>query len=102
MTDYEFRHSTLRSISERKKILEEQEKYQEDLNQFIPWDIGRHVRIAITSSFDKKIKYPDNPLSTKEVVVEDMELSEDEKQMWLNKWFGKLEMMGEKHKTGKT
>lgn len=66
--------------------------------EFAAWLTGLYVRSAITSSFNRKSKYPENPLKEKEVVVEDMELTEDEKTIWSQRWLNKLTAMADKNK----
>lgn len=52
----------------------------------------------------KKNKYPDNPLTQQEeeyIVVDDMELSEEEKEAYTKMWFERLEGMANKNKLSK-
>ena len=60
------------------------------------WLSGLYVLNAIGCSFSKKAKYPDNPMIHKRVVVEDMVLTEEEKEKYRKELFGKLKHMGRK------
>lgn len=103
MTEHEFRHSTLKYITKRIEArLEEKESHAKEL-EFLAWRTGYYVMPAIAVVFGNKgkNKYPDNPLKEKTVVVEDMELTEEEKEEWRSRIFGKLKDMGDKLKKNK-
>lgn len=65
------------------------------------WLTGAYVKMAVAGFLDKRNKYPDNPLEEKQVIVEDMELTEEEKEMWREKLFAKLHGMAQKNKKNK-
>lgn len=79
---------------------ENQVKYIE----FQSWLTGAYVLRAIGCAMSKKNKYPDNPLTQQEeeyIVVDDMELSEEEKEAYTKMWFERLEGMANKNKLSK-
>lgn len=69
--------------------------------EHLAWLTGAYVMHSIGASFSKKIKYPDSPLSEKQVVVEDMELTEEEKEAGLQNLMAKLQGMADKFKKNK-
>lgn len=74
----------------------EREKQKQKQMEYYAWLTGYFNQFAIGASISKKIKYPSNPLEEKNVIVEDMELTEDEKIIWRNKLFGRLKKMSNK------
>lgn len=80
----------IEAFAERKKKEWESLEYQ-------AWISGYYVMRGVAHIMSKKNKYPDNPLKVEEVVVEDMELTEEEKEFYTDKLFGKLMAMKEKH-----
>lgn len=48
---------------------------------------------AIACSFSRKHKYPKNPLHQEQVVVEDMVLTEDEKEYYRDQFVKRLQRM---------
>lgn len=54
---------------------------------------------AIGCMFSKHSKYPKNPLLQQEeyVVVEDMDLTEEDKEKYTQMWFDRLQSMADKN-----
>lgn len=98
MSYRDFMHSTMTDIRQRIEVYREDKENEAKELEFKAWLSGLYVRNAITSSFNKKSKYPDNPLKVKEVVVTDMVLTEEEKAEWSQRWLNKLTGMMEKNK----
>lgn len=98
MTKDEFFHSTLNDVYMRVMAHKEKEEAEAQKLEYLAWLAGAFNMSAIGSSFSKKIKYPESPLKENYVVVEDMELTEEEKIEWQNKLFAKLQGMAKKHK----
>lgn len=86
---------TIDGFSKRRKNAWEKAEYES-------WLTGYYVLRAIGCAFSKKNQYPKNPMQEETIVVEDMELTEDEKQMYTEKLFDKLIGMMEKHENHKT
>lgn len=72
----------------------ERKKNEEEMIEHQSWLNGYYTMYAIGSNLSKKIKYPKNPLEEEMVIVEDMELTEDEKISWRKKIFSKLKNIG--------
>ena len=66
--------------------------------EYQAWLTGKYVQYAIGASFSRKNKYPKNPMEEEKVIVEDMELTEEEKAFYTEKLFEKLENMAEKNR----
>lgn len=86
----------------RMDAYKEQKEEEAKKLEFSAWRNGIYVLNAIGAAFGgNKHKYPDNPLEEKTVVVEDMELTEEEKREWTMKLFGKLQKMADENKKAK-
>lgn len=73
MSRREFLHSTMADIRQRIEIYKEDKKNEARELEFKAWLNGLFVRSAIVSAFNKKGKYPDNPLNQEEPVnIEEM------------------------------
>lgn len=72
----------------------ERKKNEIELIEHQSWLNGYFTMHAIGANFSKKIKYPKSPLEEERVVVEDMELTEEEKVDWRNRIFSRLQEMG--------
>ncbi len=77
MTKKEFLHSTLADIQERLEKYKREKEYEMKLMEYQSWIHGIFNRAAIVSSFNKRAKYPENPLET-EQPVDISKLSPDE------------------------
>lgn len=66
MTEKEFRHSTLRDIDYRIEAYMNEKEYRAKEIEYQSWLTGIFVMDAIGCCFDKKHKYPENPLITRE------------------------------------
>lgn len=100
MSKKEFLHSTMRDINLRIENYREEKEYEVKKLDYLAWRIGTFTIPAVGMVLDTKhkVKYPKNPLEVEEVIVEDMELTEEEKIEWTNKLFSKLTSMANKHK----
>ena len=77
MSYREFMHSTMTDIRQRIEVYREDKVNEAKELEFKAWLSGLYVRNAITSSFSKKSKYPENPLNREEPI--DIEkMTEDE------------------------
>lgn len=76
----------------------DRKKNEIELAEHQSWMNGYYTMHAIGANLSKKIKYPKSPLEEERVIVEDMELTEEEKETWRNKLFNKLQNMGNKCK----
>lgn len=95
---FDFFHMTLATVKMHIHVFAKRKQEEMELIEYKAWLNGYFVMYATGANFSKKIKYPENPLKENRVVVEDMELTEEEKIEWKNKIFGKLYKMGEKVK----
>lgn len=95
MTEKEFRHSTMRDINLRLKAYKQEKEYKEKEIEYKSWLTGFYVQCAISSCFSKKAKYPENPLKQK-VVVENMDLTEEEKERYRREFLERLQRMEKK------
>lgn len=89
---------TLATVKMHIQIFAKRKREEIEMIEYKAWMNGYYVMYATGANFSKKIKYPENPTEEKQIVVEDMELTEEEKTEWKNKIFGKLHKMGEKVK----
>ena len=98
MTKEEFLHSTMKDVELRIELYKEQNEYKLDTIHHLAWLIGNYDMHAINASFSKRGKYPKSPLEKKEVVVEDMVLTEEEKEFYTKRFMAKLKFMANKNK----
>lgn len=63
MNKKEFYHSTPNDILSRIDIHNENQEYRIKEIEYQAWISGIFVKAAIASSFDKKYKYPENPIA---------------------------------------
>lgn len=66
--------------------------------EYQSWLTGYYTMYAIGSNISRKIKYPKNPMEEERVVVEDMELTEEEKIIYQEQLFNRLLLMSNKRK----
>lgn len=97
MSKKEFLHSTMRDVNIRIENYKEEKEYEVKKMEHLAWMTGAFMQHAIAAAFSKKAKYPESPLKEKEVVVEDMELTEEEKEEWRKRLLSKLHGMAQKH-----
>ena len=79
------------AISEIEKAYIDRIKDKREHDEQMAWLNGQYVRAAIISAFDKKVKYPKNPIEEKELKRTDF--TDDEKEKYVNMLFGNLEEM---------
>lgn len=75
---------------------ENQKKSWEKI-EYQSWLNGYYVMNAVGANFSRRVKYPENPLKKEAVVVEDMELSEEEKTYYTEKLFERLQRMKDRN-----
>ena len=100
MTEKEFRHSTIKEINIRLKKYKEENEYKVKELEYHSWLTGLYVKNAIASCFDKKVKYPKNPIEEKEA-VQDMEFTEAQADFYRNQFLKRLQRMEAKFNTAK-
>lgn len=61
--------------------------------EYQSWLSGMYVMNAIAASFSRKHKYPKNPMEQKQVVQEDLELTEEQKDYYRNQFVKQLQRM---------
>lgn len=61
--------------------------------EYNAWMNGWYVMNAIACSLNKKHKYPENPLKKKQIIVDDMELTEEEKDNYRMQFLKRLQRM---------
>lgn len=98
MTKEEFFHSTLTDVYMRITAYRDREEAEAQKLEYLAWLAGVYNTTGIGTLFSEKAKYPESPLKENYVIVEDMELTEEEKVEWQNKLFAKLQGMANKHK----
>lgn len=76
----------------------ERKKNEIELSEHQSWMNGYYTMHAIGANLSKKIKYPKSPLEEERIVVEDMELTEEEKNNWRKKIFSRLQDIGKEYK----
>lgn len=84
---------SMRSIKLEIEGFQDRKKNEWERTEYQSWLTGYYTLRGTSMLFSKKNKYPENPLSVKEVVVEDMELTDEEKDEWAMKWLDRLERM---------
>lgn len=102
MSKYEFMHSTLTDIHKRIEVYKESKEEEHKKLEYLAWRIGTYTIPAVGFVMDTKhrVKYPKNPIIDEEVVVEDMELTDEQKEEWTNKWIDRLSIMTNKNLQG--
>lgn len=100
MTESEFRHSTLSQINMRLRRYKKEKEYHAKEIEYQSWLTGLYVQNAIASCFDKKAKYPKNPLEEQEV-VQDMDLTEDQADFYREQFLKRLQRMETKFNNAK-
>lgn len=70
-----------------------QKKNDWERSEYESWLNGWYVMNAIACSFSRKHKYPQNPLKQETVVVEDMVLTESEKDYYRDEFVKRLQRM---------
>lgn len=70
----------------RKKNEWEKAEYQS-------WLSGLYVMNAIGACFSRKTKYPKNPMEQKNIVTEELELTEEQKDYYREQFFKRLQRM---------
>ena len=88
----------MRDIELRIESYKERMEYNADTINYLAWLIGNYDMQAINASFSKRGKYPKSPLEKNEVVVEDMVLTEEEKEFYTKRFMAKLKFMANKNK----
>ena len=61
--------------------------------EYQAWLNGLYVMNAIGASFSKKHKYPKNPMEQEQVVQEDLELTEEQKDYYRDQFVKRLQRM---------
>ncbi len=61
--------------------------------EYQAWLSGLYVMNAIGASFSKKHKYPKNPMEQKQIVQEDLELTEQQKDYYRDQFVKRLQRM---------
>lgn len=61
--------------------------------EYNAWMNGWYVMNAIACSLNKKCKYPENPLIKQQTIVDEMELTEEEKDKYRMNFLKRLERM---------
>ena len=87
----DFWRMTPAAISSIEKAYVQNLKEKRDYDEQLAWLNGQYVRVAIISAFDKKVKYPMNPIEERELKRTDF--TDEEKEKYVNSLFGYLEDM---------
>lgn len=87
----DFWRMTPAAITSIEKAYAQNLKEKRDYDEQMAWLNGQYVRVAIISSFDKKVKYPNNPIEERELKRTDF--TDEEKEKYVNMLFGNLEEM---------
>lgn len=81
------------AIKRQIEVFWKQKKNDWERSEYEAWLNGWFVMNAIACSFSKKHKYPKNPLQQEQVVVDDMVLTEDEKDYYREQFVKRLQRM---------
>lgn len=100
MTKHEFFHSTMKDVNIRIRDHQEKEENRVKELEYVAWMNGLYIRAAVASAFSKKAQYPENPLEQK-VIVEDMELTEEEKEKYRKSFVERLQRMQQRFNNNK-
>lgn len=100
MSEKEFLHSTLKEIEIRIKQYKKEKEYHAKELEYQAWLTGLYVQNAIASCFDKKSKYPKNPLE-EETTLQDIELTEDQADFYRDQFLKRLQRMEKKFNRAK-
>lgn len=73
-------------------------KNEWEKSEYQSWLSGYYVMHAIGCNLSRKIKYPKNPMEEERVIVENMELTEEEKIIYQEQLFNRLLLMSHKRK----
>ena len=88
---------TLASIKRHVEGFRNRQKNDWERAEYQAWLTGHYVTYSIGVNISKKVKYPKNPMEQEVIVVEDMELTDEEREYYTQKWFEKLQGMADKH-----
>lgn len=91
----------MRDVNLRIKIYRESAEYRAKEIEYHSWLTGLYVQNAIASCFNKKVKFPENPLKEKTVVVEDMELTEEKADFYREQFLKRLQRMEKRFNNSK-
>lgn len=78
------------AVKRQIEAFSKQRKNEWERSEYESWLNGWYVMNAIACSFSKKHKYPKNPMEQEKVVVEDMVLTEEEKDDYRNAFVKRL------------
>ena len=93
ITEKRFFKMTPAAIKRQIKAFWEQKKNDWERSEYESWVSGWYVMNAIACCISKKHKYPKNPMEQKQLVVEDMVLTEEEKDYYRDQFVKRLQRM---------
>lgn len=89
----DFLHMTMRSIKNAIEGFRKRQKNDWERIEYHAWLNGYYNMQAIGTYFSRKVKYPQNPLNREQVVVDDMDLTEEEKDFYRDQFVKRLQRM---------
>lgn len=92
---------TLATIKRHIEGFRKRQKNEWERSEYQAWLTGHYTMYAIGVHISKKIKYPKNPMEQEVIVIEDMEITDEEREYYTQKWFEKLQRMANKHNNKK-
>lgn len=64
-----------------------------EIVEYQSWLNGLYVMNAVGACFNKKNKYPDNPMKKQQVIEEDIQLTEEQKDYYCDQFVKRLQRM---------
>ena len=93
MNEYEFFKMTPAAIKRAIESYWKNQKNEWERAEYEAWLNGLYVMNAIGASFSKKHKYPQNPMKQQQIVQEDLELTEEQKDYYRDQFVKRLQRM---------
>lgn len=101
ISEREFFHMTMAAVRLRIEKFWKNRKNDWERAEYQAWLTGYYTMYAIGTNFSKKIKYPKNPMQEEQVVVEDMEITEEEADHYREEFVKRLLRMEDRFNKSK-
>ena len=101
LSERDFIHMTPASIRRHIDAFWKRRKNEWEKTEYESWLSGWYVLNAIGTAFGKHHKYPENPMKQTQVVVEDLELTEEEADEYRKQFIKRLQRMEAKFNKAK-
>ena len=89
----DFLHMTLSAIENTISGFRKRQKNDWERAEYQSWLNGYYNMYAIGVNISKKVKFPRNPMEQDKVIIEDMDLTDDEKDFYREQFVKRLQRM---------